>query len=269
MPQIVNDLLQLFLRWAHVVAGILWIGHLYFFNFVNAHFAKSLDGGTKKIVVPELMPRALYWFRWGAAWTWFTGILLGGLIYYHSKIVFEDPMNPENNAWLWLAIVLVILVVGFVVYNAVMKNVKNVLAANTIVLILFAGVYFFLEFVGKFGGRSLYIHAGLIFGTMMALNVWMVIWPYQKKIIAATKEGSAPDAALVAQAGLRSRHNTFMSVPLVLTMLTQHLSPMYGNTQKFLGLPIPVRDWCLFGAIALGFIVVRLIYGKSAKVTGM
>jgi uncharacterized membrane protein len=260
MPQHVTDLLNLFLRWAHVVAGVIWIGHLYFFNWVNAHFAKALDGPTKKIVVPELMPRALYWFRWGAAWTWITGILLGGILYYHTKIVFEDPTDPGNNPWLWLGIVLVILAVGFVVYNAVMKSVKNVLVANTIVLILFAGAYLFLEHVGKFGGRSLYIHAGLIFGTIMAANVWMVIWPAQKKIIAATKEGTPPDAALVSQAGLRSRHNTFLSVPLIFTMVSNHFPTMFGN---------PARDLCLAGVIALGFLAVRMMYGKSAKVSGM
>jgi uncharacterized membrane protein len=266
MPQNVNDLLQIILRWAHVVAGILWIGHLYFFNFVNAHFAKALDGPTKKITVPQLMPRALYWFRWGAAWTWITGLLLGGLIYYHSKIVFEDPTLASNNPWLWLAIVLVILAVGFVLYNAITKAVKNVVVANAINLALLVAIYFFLEKVGKFGGRSLYIHTGLILGTMMAANVWMVIWPSQKRIITATRDGNPPDANDVASAGLRSRHNTYMSVPLVLTMLVQHLSPMYGNTNLIAG--IPVRDYCLFGAIAIGFIVVRLIYGKSAKVSG-
>lgn len=265
MPQIVNDLLNIFLRWAHVVAGIIWIGHLYFFNWVNAHFAKVLDGPTKKIVVPELMPRALFWFRWGAAWTWITGLLLGGIIYYHGRIVFEDPNS--GNPWLWLGIVVAIVIVGFLLYNLVMKSVKNVLVANAIVLVLYLAAYFFLEYVGKFSGRSLYIHTGLIFGTMMAANVWMIIWPYQKKIIAATKAGTAPDAALVAQAGLRSRHNTFMSVPLVFTMVSNHYATMYGGTEIFLG--IPRRDWCLFGVIALGFIAVRLIYGKSAKVPGM
>ena len=260
MPQQVSDLLNIILRWAHVVAGIIWIGHLYFFNWVNAHFAKALDGPTKKIVVPELMPRALYWFRWGAAWTWITGILLGGILYYHTRIVFDDPTDASNNPWLWLGIVLVILAVGFVVYNLVMKSVANVVVANTIVLVLFAAVYLFLEYVGKFGGRSLYIHAGLILGTMMAANVWMVIWPAQQKIIAATKEGAAPDAALVAQAGLRSRHNTFMSVPLVFTMVSNHFPTMYGNT---------ARDLCLAGVIALGFLVTRWLYGKSAKVAPM
>ncbi len=260
MPQIVNDLLNLFLRWAHVVAGVIWIGHLYFFNWVNAHFVKALDGPTKKIVVPELAPRALYWFRWGAAWTWITGLILGALVYYHGKIVFEDPSAEGNNAWLWLTIVLVIALVGFVVYNFIMKAIANVVVASTICLILFAGAYLLLEYVGKFSGRALYIHAGLIFGTMMAGNVWMVIWPAQKKIIAATKEGTAPDAALVASAGLRSRQNTFMSVPLIFTMISNHYPTMYGNT---------VRDLCLAGVIALGFIVVRLLYGTSAKVKGM
>ncbi|HUP48284.1 MAG TPA: urate hydroxylase PuuD [Thermoanaerobaculia bacterium] len=255
MPTEINNVMQLILRWAHVVAGVIWIGHLYFFNWVNAHFAKALDGPTKKIVIPELMPRALYWFRWGAAWTWITGFLLAGLIYYHGRIVFEDPTS--GNVWLWLAIFLIILAVGFVVYNAVMKSVANVVLANAIVLVLFAAAYLFLEYVGKFGGRSLYIHAGMILGTIMALNVWMVIWPAQKKIILATKEGTAPDATLVAQAGLRSRHNTYMSVPLLFTMIGNHYPTMYGNDY---------RDMCLLGTLVLGFLAVRWLYGKSAKV---
>jgi uncharacterized membrane protein len=260
MPQHINDVLQLLLRWAHVIAGVIWIGHLYFFNWVNAHFAKLLDGPTKRVVVPELLPRALFWFRWGAAWTWITGLLLGGLVYYHSKIVFEDPMDPANNPWLWLAIVIVIVMVGFVVYNLVMKKVANVLVANTIVLLLLAAVYLFLEYVGKFGGRSLYIHTGLILGSIMAGNVWMIIWPYQKKIIAAIKDGTAPDAALVAQATLRSRHNTYMSVPLLFTMISNHYPTMYGNN---------ARDICLLGVFVLGFAAVRWMYGKSAKVSGL
>ncbi|HEX6179476.1 MAG TPA: urate hydroxylase PuuD [Thermoanaerobaculia bacterium] len=257
MPTEVNNIMQLLLRWIHVVAGIAWIGHLYFFNWVNAHFAKALDGPTKKVVVPELMPRALYWFRWGAAWTWFSGFLLAGLIYYHSRVVFED--TSRSDVWLWLGIFVVILAIGFVIYNAVMKSVANVLVANTIVLALFIAVYLFLEYVGGFSGRSLYIHAGMILGTIMAMNVWMVIWPYQQKIIRATKEGTAPDAALVAQAGLRSRHNTFMSVPLVFTMVSNHYPTVYGSAN---------RDLYLLVILALGFASVRWLYGKSAKVAG-
>ena len=249
----VNNVMQAVLRWGHIVAGILWIGHLYFFNFVNAHVAKALDGPTKKSVVPELMPRALYWFRWGAAWTWITGILLGGLIYYHGKVVFEDP--SYGNPWLWLAIVLVILIVGFLVYNIIMKAIKNVAVASAICLAILAAVYWLLANVGHFSGRSLYIHIGMILGTMMAMNVWMVIWPSQRKIIAAIAAGTAPDANLVALATLRSRQNTYMSVPLLFTMISNHYPTMYGGAY---------RDVCLASVIAIGFAIVWWLYKKSA-----
>ena len=257
----VNNWLQLIFRWAHVVAGILWIGHLYFFNWVNGPFQAKLDGPTKKIVNPELLPRALFWFRWGAAWTWITGILLATLVYYHGKIVFEDPTSPASNSWLWLVIVLIVLAVGFVIYNAIMKAIANKVVGAAICLVIFAGVYALLECVGHFSGRALYIHTGVIFGTMMALNVWMIIWPYQKRIITAVKNGTPPDATEVAIAGLRSRHNTYMSVPLVFTMISNHYPTVYG-------MPPLERDCVLAIIIAVGFIVTRLIYGKAPKVPG-
>ena len=252
---------QLFLRWAHVVAGIIWIGHLYFFNWVNGPFQAKLDGPTKKIVNPELMPRALFWFRWGAAWTWITGILLAGLIYYHGRQAFDGDYQQTQNPWLWLFVVLVLLAVGFVVYNAIMKALANKVVGAAICLMLFVGVYYFLECVGHYGGRSLYIHTGAIFGTMMALNVWMIIWPYQQRIIRATKEGTAPEAKEVATAGLRSRHNTFMSVPLIFTMISNHYPNVFGQSPM-------IRDITLFAFIALGLIATKLIYGKAPKVPG-
>ncbi len=254
-----NNWMQLIFRWAHVVAGIIWIGLLYFFNFVNGPFQGKIDGPTKKIVNPELMPRALYWFRWGAAWTWFTGILLGGLIYYHGRVVFEDPTS--GNPWLWLAIVIGLLIVGFLVYNALMKALPNKDVAAAICLVLFAAAYFFLDYVGKFSGRALYLHAGVMMGTIMAMNVWMVIWPNQKKILTALKAGTplAPDSPEVKIAGLRSRHNTYMSVPLMFTMISNHYPTLYGSAY---------RDIYLLAVVVVGFITVRLIYNKSAKVAG-
>jgi len=77
-----TELTSVVFRWLHIAAGILWIGLLYWFNFVNIPFAGTMDGETKKKVVPELMPRALYWFRWGAAYTWLSGVLLAGIVYY-------------------------------------------------------------------------------------------------------------------------------------------------------------------------------------------
>jgi len=259
----VNNWVQLIFRWGHVVAGIMWIGHLWFFNFVNTPFQGKIDGPTKKIVNPELQPRALFWFRWGAFWTWMTGIVLAGLIYYQTKLVLFDP-DHVGNPWLWLAIMLVVLAVGFVVYNAIMKMIANKVVAAAICLALFVAVYYLFACVGHYSGRALYIHAGAIFGTMMALNVWMVIWPNQKKILTALKAGTplAPDSPEVKIAGLRSRHNTYMSVPLVFTMISNHYPTVYGAT------PTWIRDVILFAVIAVGFVFVRILYGKAAKVQG-
>jgi uncharacterized membrane protein len=128
-------------------------------------------------------------------------------------------------------------------------------------MVLYAGLYFMLECVGHFGGRALYIHSGMIFGTMMALNVWMVIWPKQKQIITALKAGTplAPDSPEVKLAGLRSRHNTYMSIPLVFAMISNHYPTVYGS---------PYRDAYLAIVIVVGFIGGWLAYQKAAKVPG-
>src|SRR6059036_3402304 len=79
-----DSTLQAIFRWFHVIAGITWIGHLYFFNFVNGPLQGKLDGPTKKLVNPQLMPRALFWFRWGAMITFIMGLTLFTLIYMYT-----------------------------------------------------------------------------------------------------------------------------------------------------------------------------------------
>jgi uncharacterized membrane protein len=144
-----------------------------------------------------------------------------------------------------------------------MKAIANKDVAAAIGFVLFIGVYAMFEYCGHFSGRALYTHAGVVFGTMMALNVWMVIWPKQKLIISALKAGTplAADSPEVKIAGLRSRHNTFMSVPLVFTMISNHYPTVYGMSPA-------ARDGALFAIIIVGFIATRLLYGKAAKVQG-
>src|SRR5258705_7577133 len=132
------DLLQALFRWMHVFFGIIWIGHLYFFNWVNGPLQTKLDGPTKKAVVPELMPRALYWFRWGAAWTWVTGILLLGLVYYMGGALLDatSTMSVGTGALIGLAL----LFVGFAVYDALWKSPlgKQPMAGAIVSLVLLA-----------------------------------------------------------------------------------------------------------------------------------
>jgi len=253
MPQIVNDVLNVSLRWIHVVTGILWIGHLYFFNFVNAQLVKTYDADSKKKVVPELMPRALYWFRWGAAWTWITGVLLLGIVYYMSVI---PAAKPAMSIGAITSASLAILVIGFLVYDMLWKSPlgKNETVAGAVSFVLVVGLAYVLNQI--MDGRSAFIHMGATFGTIMAGNVWMRIWPSQRKIIAGIKgTAPAPDASVPAMAALRSKHNTYMSVPLVFMMVSNHYPTIYGCSWNWL---------LVAGFVAVGWAATKWMYMKSA-----
>lgn len=249
-----TELLQALFRWLHIFAGIIWIGHLYFFNFVNAPFEGTLDAGNKKAVVPQLRPRALFWFRWGAAWTWITGFLLVLLVFYHGRIMFDGDAGWTGGAILMVAVTFL----AFAVYDPVAKAIKDNKQMAGVGFALIALVIFAYIYVGGFGYRAYVIHTGALFGTLMAANVWMRIWPAQQKIITAIRDGQAPDAALVGLAGTRSRHNTYMSVPLVWTMIDQH-------TILFAG---PASPIVLLAVIGIGWYIVLLCYKKAATVKG-
>src|SRR5262249_29359428 len=179
--------LEALFRWMHVFAGITWIGHLYFFNWVNGPLQAKLDGPTKKAVVPELMPRALYWFRWGAAYTWITGVLLLGMVYYMGQQTLENGAD-------WSAGAIIMIVVTFLavfIYDALWKSglAANLRAGVIVSFILVAIIIALFVYFGNFSYRGTLIHTGAMFGTIMAFNVWFRIWPAQQKIIRATKNG--------------------------------------------------------------------------------
>tara|TARA_B100000945_G_C20287720_1_gene551814 strand:- start:2 stop:937 length:936 start_codon:yes stop_codon:yes gene_type:complete len=250
-----------FFRWIHIIAGVLWIGLLYFFNWVNGPFVATLDAGTKKKVVPELMPRALYWFRWGAAWTWFSGMCLMVMIYWFGIMsnIEGEGFEEWSGHWAYL-LPFVMVFVYDALYNSPIG--KNTRLATIISYLGIAGVLYLMICVADFKEFRFYnMHIGAMFGSIMAFNVWFRIWPAQQKIITAIKDGDAPDGDLVALAGLRSKHNTYMSVPLIWTMINSHTA----TTISSLGLPDGVF---LMIIIAVGWHIVFQLYKKSAKITG-
>jgi uncharacterized membrane protein len=251
------------LRWLHILVGIIWIGHLYFFNFVNGPFAATMNAETKKLVVPELMPRALYWFRWGAAWTWVTGVLLLALL-YHFGMVFIGGTSPGSTLGTLMSLALTFG--GFAVYDAIMSTsiIADQKMKNAVCFVLVALAMMTMIHLGGMGYRGYVIHVGAMFGTTMAFNVWFRIWPNQQKIITAIKNGQAPDAALVAVAGLRSRHNTYMSAALIWAMIESH-------TQGFLnGLPLfgTHPEIGMLVMILVAWHVVFQLYQRAGKVKG-
>jgi uncharacterized membrane protein len=227
-------LARIILRWSHFVAGIAWIGILYFFNLVNVNFMKGLDAPTKKIVVPAMMPPALWFFRWGAVIT-----VVAGFGYYAMYILRGDVTNANNdnagaNLWLILIVWLLISAITWAIYNYVLlPNLSKdgkVLAAVTAALVIAMAVAILWWLDSQLTGRrdhwasnkTLSIGVGGALGIIMMLNVWGVIWPAQKRIIAATAAGTPPDAALARRAFLASRTNAWLSLPMLFFMATSH-----------------------------------------------
>ena len=253
----ITDILQVLFRWIHIVAGILWIGLLYWFNWVNVPLGAALDGDTKKKVIPELIPRSLYFFRFAALWTFVAGLLLLGIVFYHGGLMFEQGVEGWGVSSI---VMLVVVFMMFPLYDALAKSSlgKDIRVMGGIGFVVIALVVYAMSSWAGFSYRAYSIHTGVMFGMIMVANVWMRIWPAQKKIIPAIKEGTTPDAALVARAAQRSRHNTYLSVPLIWTMMNSH-TVVPGSDSPL---------W-LLGVILVGWLGVSLIYGKSVKIKGM
>ncbi len=254
------DLFELADRWLHFGAGVLWLGLLYFFNWVNSAFAPTMDAETKRKVIPELLPRCLFWFRWGAAYTWITGVVLIFLVYYHGydgANLFDGQHAPAKASdW---GPAFAGLFVGFAVYDALFKGLAKQHAVAVVLWgALATGFGWYLSNNLGFSDRAVYIHVAALFGTCMAANVWMRIWPAQQRIITAIKNGEAPDGADAAMAGSRSKHNTYMSASLMLFMVGVGQPAMF----KF---PVVTT---LIGVLVVSFVIIKALYVRAAKVEG-
>jgi uncharacterized membrane protein len=213
-----EELARIFLRWAHFVAGITWVGLLYYFNLVNVPLMKKLDGPTKRVVVPELMWRALSYFRWGALVTVFVG-----LTYYAMYIVAPNARNVGEGPWGWLGKWFgIVLLLYIVFYGALQKIDNGYLLAVVVAILSIALIWAMLAFFPKADNKTFSIGVGGGMGMWMLLNVWGIIWRAQKKIITATAAGEAPPAALARRAFLASRANAWLSLPMLFFMGTSH-----------------------------------------------
>jgi len=265
-----SEWLNLLFRWTHVFAGIMWVGTTYYFTWLDARLTEeekaALNTGVTPQVwmvhsggfyvverrkVPDLASRTLHWFRWEAATTWLSGFALLVLIYYLGGGALIDRDVRDISVGAAVALGIGVIVLCGVVYDVMMMSPlgRNEKAFAVVAYAAIVAVAFGLTHV--FSGRGAYIHVGAIFGTIMAANVWMHILPSQKKMIAALREGRRPDERLSAQAKLRSKQNTFMAVPVVFIMISNHFpGATYGDRYNWLILSILI----LLGWIAAKFI---------------
>jgi uncharacterized membrane protein len=188
-----DNALAFLFRWVHLLAGVTWIGLLYYFNFVQGEYFKEADGGAKSDALQKLVPRALWWFRWGAMFTFLSGV--------------------------------------------------------------------YLLYLKQLSGMGIII--GAVLGTIMFLNVWLIIWPNQKIVIASAKQvaggGEALPAAAgaLAKAGLASRTNTLFSIPMLFFMASSvHLGQIQMSVLDASAASL---------AVVFGLIVVLALNGVVGK----
>ena len=261
MDAFIADWLNLLIRWGHMIAGIAWIGTSFYFVALDFSLkvrdgmpagvrgeAWEVHGGgfyhvQKYLSAPGQMPDHLTWFKWEAYLTWVTGFLLLIVQYYLQPGAYLiDPAVAHLAPWAAIAISIVSVIAGWAIYDLLCRSPLGAkptgLAACVFVLIL---VFTFI-FTHVFSGRGAFIHVGVIAGTMMAANVFMVIIPNQRKITAALIRGETPDPRLGAIGKQRSLHNTYLTLPVLLMMVSNHFA-MLTNAPN---------AWIIVGLIVIG-----------------
>jgi uncharacterized membrane protein len=237
LPQDTNTNLLMMFRWIHLVAAITWIGLLYFFNLVNVPFMKELDGPTKGKVIPNLMPKALWWFRVAAVAT-----VLAGIAYW-MNIVSTDARNAQASGGTAIGSFFLIWTITWGIMYALLIPGKGILDKGPVIAVLYAilvvaasYLYLSLNSHGWESNRLLSIGIGGGIGWMMMLNVWGVIWRIQKRLILWTKDNATngtpmPEQAkaMARQAFLVSRANAWLSIPLLFFMGAASHYPMFGK----------------------------------------
>jgi len=243
----IREWLNLGVRWFHVFAGILWVGQTYYFTWLDGQFSRAeksaADGRPSPIWMVHsggfytvdkqkslgVNPGQVRWFRWEAMMTWLSGLVLLALVYYASSGL-TDPDVAEISQGRAIAIGVAVLVGGWAIYDFAVRSFlgKSETVFAAFAFLMTAAISWGLLRV--FSARAAYLHVGALFGTIMTLNVWERILPAQRKMIAAAEKGAVFDAKLSAQAKLRSKHNTFVAVPVVFLMISNHFPvATYGN----------------------------------------
>lgn len=262
----IADWLNLLLRWAHMIAGIAWIGTSFYFVALDFSLKRraglpagvygeawEVHGGgfyhvQKYSVAPGDMPPDLIWFKWEAYLTWVTGFFLLIVQFYFNATTFLiDPSVLALTPWQAIAISLAGLAAGWFIYDGLCRSPlvhrPGLLALAVFALILIAAY----GFTHVFSGRGALIHVGAFIGTMMAANVFAVIIPNQKKITAALLRGETPDPRFGITGKQRSLHNTYLTLPVLLMMISNHYPMITNHSQA----------WILIGLIVIGGAALR------------
>jgi len=267
--------LNLLGRWAHLVTGIAWIGASFYFVWLDNHLQApklaedevqgvsgelwAVHGGgfyqsQKYKVAPPTLPEKLHWFKWEAYTTFMTGAFLLALMYwYQAEIYLIDANVMRLSKSVAITIGILTLVAGWIIYDQLCKSSigksENLMAIVLLVLLSIAA----WALCHVFSGRGAYVHFGAMLGTIMVANVFFIIMPGQRDLVAAKEQGRAPDPIHGIKAKQRSVHNTYFTLPVLFVMISNHYSMTYAHQY----------NWAILIAISLIGALIRVHFVKA------
>src|SRR5687767_12313796 len=264
--------LNLAIRWLHLTAGIAWIGSSFYFVWLDNHLRAPAEGDAsgelwsvhgggfyhnqKYQVAPSQMPERLHWFKWEAYFTWISGFSLLVLIYYVGAQNFLiDPGKAALSPPAAIAIGLTALTIGWLIYDGLCRS--PVGSSNVALGIFwFACLLFAATLLNSlFSARAAYMHVGAIIGTVMVANVFLIIIPNQRKVVADLIAGRTPNPALGAAAKQRSLHNNYMTLPVLFIMVSHHHPMTYGAE----------RPWLVLALLGLTGVAIRHVFNLRGR----
>jgi len=249
-----TDWLNLLIRWTHVIAGIAWIGASIYFVFLDTSLERPREPGDREkgvhgelwavhgggfyhvqkyLTSPARLPEPLHWFKWEAYWTWISGFSLLVLLYYfHADTYLIDASVADLSQGVAIAISVSGLVLAWVVYDLLCRSIRS----DLVVGVLGVGLTALAAWgAGElFSGRGAFIQVGAMLGTVMVASVLLVIIPAHWELIRAKEQQREPRIEKGIDAKRRSVHNTYLALPVVLTMISNHFPFLYGDEHAWL-----------------------------------
>ena len=274
---VLGEWLELSVRWLHVITAIAWIGSSFYFIALDLglHRDRNLASGAdgeewqvhgggfyhiqKYLVAPESMPGDLVWFKWESYATWLSGFALLCLVYYlGADLYLVDPNVLDIPVWQAIGISIGSLLLGWGLYHSICKSRfgdDNTRLMVGLYLILVAMAWGYAQ---VFSGRAALLHLGAFTATIMSANVFMVIIPNQKIVVADLIAGRIPDAKYGKIAKQRSTHNNYLTLPVILMMLSNHY-PLAFATQY---------NWIIASLVFLMGVTIRHWFNSHHARTG-
>ncbi|KGJ90908.1 urate hydroxylase PuuD [Colwellia psychrerythraea] len=255
MDPYITEWLNLIIRFAHLIVGIAWIGASFYFVWLDNHLEKppewkaekgisgdlwAIHGGgfyevAKYKLAPPKIPTTLHWFKWEAYTTWITGFLLLSLMFYvGAESYLIDPRVQALTQWQAIGLGLGAIIVGVGSYEVLVRT-KLKDHGLILALILFTiATALSYGLTQVFSARGAYMHMGAILGTIMAGNVFFGIMPSQRALVKAVEDGETPDSKYGLNAKLRSTHNTYITLPVLFIMISNHYPITYNHSANWL-----------------------------------